>query len=87
MKGEMSKSAAIGIAAVLVLILGVAFWARTAPQQSGKAYSEGVARLEANAESVKQAEQAEKWRQENPEAAKAQRELTRDKEFQPESDR
>jgi uncharacterized protein HemX len=83
---QVSRGTVIVVALVAVLLLGAAFWWRSQPEASAKQYSEGVAQME-QSPAFEQALQAEKFRQENPEAAKASRELTRDQDYQPESDK
>ena len=83
---QVSRGTVIAAALAAVLLLGAAFWWRSQPEANAKRYSEGVAQME-QSPAFEQAMQAEKHRQENPEAAKASRELTRDREYQPESDR
>jgi Flp pilus assembly protein TadB len=81
---QVSRGTVIVVALAAVLLLGAAFWWRSQPEANAKRYSEGVAQME-QSPAFEQAMQAEKLRQQNPEAAKAADELNRDKVYQPES--
>jgi len=87
MQTVISRGAFFGVAAALVVLLGVLFWWTSRQENAAGAYSQAVSERERSPEfsQVLEAEkgQQEEWKR-NPEGVKAARELTRDKEFQPE---
>lgn len=80
---ELSPRTFAALVTGVALLLGLAFWWRTLPQDKARAYSEGVARLE-QSEAFKKVQAEEAWREQNPEAARMRDQLQSDDAYQPE---
>lgn len=85
MQKSLSPLQAAGALVAVVALFGGLFWLGSGRKAAQAQYSEKVAQKEGTAEFEKKVEDYNKFRQQNKEALRANRELTRDKDYQPES--
>lgn len=85
MQKSLSPVQIAGILVAVVAVFGGLFWLGSGRKSAQADYSNKVAQKEGTAEFEKSVDDYNKFRQQNKDALRANRELTRDKDFQPES--
>lgn len=85
MQKSLSPVQTAGIVIVVVVLFGGLFWLGSGRKSAQEEYSNKIAQKEGTAEFEKSVDEYNKFRQQNKDALRANRELTRDRDYQPES--